>query len=61
MNKKNQTTSEAPPLYTKEQMIHSARYRNRRDLIEALLTEGEQYTTDEADRIIEEYLKGRVK
>lgn len=48
-------------VYTKEQLAHSAKYANRRDLISALLTDGETYTLEQVDKLIENYKKGKVR
>lgn len=53
-----QATSAAT--YTKEQLVASKRYANRRDLIRALLEDGKAYTLNEVDGRIEKYLKGQV-
>ena len=46
--------------YGKEQILDSRRYRGQRDLVNALLKEGKQYSPEEVDSLLEEYLKGRV-
>lgn len=51
----------AQAAYTKEQLVASRRYADRRDLISALLEDGRSYTTDEVDALIKKYLKGKVK
>lgn len=47
--------------FSKEQIIASVRYANRRDLVEALLNDGEKYTMEEIDKKISNYLEGKVK
>lgn len=47
-------------LYTKEELKKSARFKDRRDLVEALLKCGEEYEISEAEEIIENFLKGCV-
>lgn len=47
--------------YTKEQLIRSRRYMNRRDLLGALLKDEKRYTLGEVDTAIENYMKGKVK
>lgn len=47
--------------FSKEQIAASKKYESRKDLINALLTDGETYTLKDADEKIEKYLKGRVK
>lgn len=46
--------------YGKEQILGSSRYRGKRDLINALLKEGKEYSLEEVDGLLEVYLKGRV-
>lgn len=53
-------TSKAPR-HTREQLMASKRYANRRDLISALLEPGKTYTLDEVDALIEKFKKGKVK
>lgn len=47
--------------YKKEQLLYAKRYRERRDLIQALLKDGQEYSLEEADRRLEDYLKGKVR
>lgn len=47
--------------YSKEQLESSVCYRDKRDLIQALLDENKNYTKAEADEIIEKYMKGKVE
>lgn len=51
----------APRAFAKEQILASERYRNRRDLLDALLDGKKNYTIKEADRMVETFMKGRVK
>lgn len=64
--KKRETGAEtkiepAKSRFGKEQIIVSGRYRKQRDLVEALLTDGEMYTIAAVDSMIEKYRKGQVK
>lgn len=47
--------------FTRQQLLSSARYRNRRDLVSALLEDGRKYTLKEADQVIDRFMKGKVK
>lgn len=47
--------------FSKEQIITSARYRNQRDLVDALLEDEKKYTFETVDNLIEKYKKGQVK
>lgn len=46
--------------YTKEEIKGAERFKDRRDLIEALLDEKKVYEIEEAEAIVEKFLKGRV-
>ena len=47
--------------FTKGQLIRSVRFRERRDLLDALLKDGELYTVKIVEEKIESYMKGGVK
>jgi len=47
--------------YTKEQYLASELYRKHRDILAALLTDGETYTKDQVARTIEDHLKKEAK
>ena len=47
--------------FTKEQLLGAHRFRDRRDLADALLTPGERYTVKEVEEKMETYRKGKVK
>jgi hypothetical protein len=47
--------------YTKDQLIRSEKYRNQRDLLSALLDGKKVYSVEEAEEIMNQFLKGRVK
>lgn len=49
---------EEPPRYGKRQLAASGRYPGCQDLLEVLFQEGEIYTLEEADRLVQEFLKG---
>ena len=49
------------PQFSKEQIVASARYRNHRDLVDALLDEDKSYTMKTVDNLVEKYMKGQVK
>ena len=51
----------AEPKFSKEQILTSARFANRRDLVNALLDENESYTLETVDNLIKKYMKGKVK
>lgn len=63
MMKTNAEAAEAPvtaTVYTKEQLLASNRYANRRDVISALLDDGKTYTLTEVERLLNKFMKGKV-
>ena len=54
-------SEQTEPKFSKEQILVSARFANRRDLVNALLDEKKSYTVKNVDSLIEKYMKGQVK
>nr|DAM62223.1 MAG TPA: hypothetical protein [Caudoviricetes sp.] len=54
-------TTEAVDKFTKQQLAESKRFKKKRDLLEALLEDNEEYTIAEADALIDGYLRKKVK
>lgn len=46
--------------FTKEQLVHSGRYRKDRDLLNVLLSEDRTYTKAEVEKMIVTFQKGTV-
>lgn len=47
--------------FSREQIVASERYRGQRDLVSALLSEGERYTRETVDGLIRRYQEGKVE
>lgn len=47
--------------FTKEQIVKAKKYRDRRDLVNALLVRDNSYTLSEVDELIDKFMKGSVK
>lgn len=47
--------------FSKEQILASAKYRNNKDLVDAILDEKKKYTIESVDSLVEKYMKGKVK
>jgi hypothetical protein len=54
------TTETDTAAHTKEQLLASQKYANRRDVISALLEDGKTYTLNEVEELMNAYLKGTV-
>jgi len=59
MGKNEETKKENQ--YTKRQIIESDKYKERRDLLGALLSDGKEYSLTQVDALIQNFLKGKVK
>lgn len=46
--------------FSKAQLVASDRFRERRDILEALLDDGGLYTVKAVEKMIERYMKGEV-
>lgn len=46
--------------FTKSQITSSKKYRNRRDLINAILDDSKLYSIDEVDALINQFMKSEV-
>jgi len=47
--------------FSKEQLLKSQKYKDERDLINALLKEDKKYSLSDVDKLIDEFMKGKVK
>lgn len=61
MAKATAAAKPAAPTHSKEQLLRSNRYTNRRDLVGALLEDDKQYTLAEVDTAIDNFMKGKVE
>lgn len=49
-----------PTVFRKEKILSIPRYDTRRDLLSALLAGGKEYTLDQVDGLIVDFMKGKV-
>ena len=49
------------PVFTKEQLMNSKKYRDSADLIGAVLVSGQTYTFKQVDTEIEKFMKKEIK
>ena len=61
IEKKPAVSAANEPVFAKESLLKSKRFKDERDIISALLVDGEEYTIKEVDDMIEKYMKGMVK
>ena len=46
--------------YPKDKLLESKQYGNRRDALSFLLKDGETYTIQQVDKILADFMKGKV-
>ena len=64
MTKKNETVEtveEVVSKFNKQQIIKSQRYQKHRDLLTVLLKDNEQYSYEDIEAMIDNFMKGTVK
>lgn len=61
MENKEKKNKKIVSRFTKYQITNSKKYKSRRDLLNAILDDNKQYTTDEVDSLIYAFMKGDVK
>ena len=66
MSKKIAKAEECKPekktsLFSKEQLLSSKRFQDRRDILNAVLKADKQYTVEAVEQEILKYMKGQVK
>ena len=60
MAKKKTENVEMNAVYTKEQILNSKKYKNRRNVLGAILVDGKEYTIEEVDSLLKKFMKGKV-
>ncbi|MBQ8765405.1 MAG: hypothetical protein IJZ16_01240 [Clostridia bacterium] len=60
MAKKQTAEIEQNVAYTKEQILSSRKYENRRDILGVLLRNDENYTFEKVDSLLDKFMKGKV-
>lgn len=61
MAKKEEEAVVAEPVFSKEQILESKKYRESADLIGALLISGQTYTFKQVDAEIDKFMKRKVE
>lgn len=55
-----EVTQKEVPEFTKEQLLKSERFKDKRDLIDALLADNEKYSLAAVEEKINNFMKGQV-
>lgn len=60
MATKTQKETKQENVFTKEQILTSKKYSNRRDALGVVLSDDGKYTFDKVDSLLEKFMKGKV-
>lgn len=55
---KNKAGASAPAVFSKRKLLTLRRYAGRRDLLSALLKEDQNYTLEQVERLLQNFMKG---
>ena len=58
--KTDEVVQEVVSAYSKERILASKKYENRRDILGVLLKDGEEYELEKVDSLLEKFMKGKV-
>lgn len=58
---KPEAVANVQPKFSKEQLLNAEAYQHRKDVLNAVLDDGKEYTKAQVDTIIGEFMKGQVK
>lgn len=47
--------------YTKESILNSKKYSERKDILSVILKEDEEYTSNDIDNILNKFMKGAIE
>ena len=48
------------PVFSKQQLLNAKKYSNRKDILTALIDDGEEITVTELDNRMSDFMKGKV-
>ena len=60
-NKKSENKPQAEIRVKKDNLVTSARYLDKKDVVNAVLEDGKEYTLAEVDELIRKFMKGKVR
>lgn len=53
--------AEKPDVFTKDQVLSSKRYEDKKDAISVILEAGKSYSLTDVDALVDKFMKGKVK
>lgn len=57
----SEKTKDGEPVFLKEQLVDSAAFRDKRDVLMAILEDGKSYSKQQTEDLLAKFLKGKVK
>lgn len=54
------TEEQKAPVFSKSQLLSAKQFHNRKDILGVVLEDGKEYSFEQAESLIEKYMKGKV-
>lgn len=61
MTTKTKLAEQEVETFTKEQLLSAKKYSNRKDILGVLLEDGKEYSFEQVDTLMDDFMKGKVK
>ncbi|MBS5822407.1 MAG: hypothetical protein KID00_00870 [Clostridium argentinense] len=61
MTTKTKPAEQEVETFIKEQLLSAKKYSNRKDILGVLLEDGKQYSFEQVDTLMDDFMKGKVK
>lgn len=61
MTTKTKPAEQEVETFTKEQLLSAKKYSNRKDILGVLLEDGKEYSFEQVDTLMDDFMKGKVK
>lgn len=59
--KKETAVQQTVSKYSKDKILEAKNYADRRDILGVILKDGERYSIGEVDKLLNDFMKGKVK
>ena len=57
----DKAVEQVEPKFPKEQILSANKFNNRKDILGVLLEDGKEYSFNQAEALMDDFMKGKVK
>lgn len=61
VDKAVEVIEQVEPKFPKEQILSANKFNNRKDILGVLLEDGKEYSFNQAEALMDDFMKGKVK